>query len=393
MPFSNVRAVLLAAGLTLTASACNGTGGVPSSVPAANSDGTGSRAAAASPADTTSILKLLAKDVTIGSTVDPANGDKGPRAVTVLQGGGGKLKKGQLLVCNFEDSSGAAGNGTTIEQFSPTAGSKPTTFVQNSKIEGCDGTAVSGYGEVTYATGFTSKAMVEINDDGQLKKTYGKPIMQPFGDGAGPQLSMYSSDLIFVGNADTGAVDSFSFGHYGTGKGTEIVNGFDVHKGSGWSALGPSVAYWCGALPGAGSCPYQHAADSLFVADGACNAVVEITNASSLLETDEITVEPGCKKFKCEYPKTSCATLVKAGSPLDKPLAMAILPNGNLIVANTGNNTLIEMTPTGQVLDTKVVDKSKTPGIFGVAANGKSDSDTVLFYTDTNTNTLHELEQ
>jgi hypothetical protein len=39
------------------------------------------------------------------------------------------------------------------------------------------------------------------------------------------------------------------------------------------------------------------------------------------------------------------------------------------------------------------VDKSKTAGIFGLAANGKTDSNTVLFYTDTNTNTLHELEQ
>ena len=84
MPFSTIRAVLLAAGLMLTASACNGTGGVPSSIPAANSDGTGS-AALASPSDTTSILKLLTKDVTIGSTVDPANGDTGPRAVTVVQ--------------------------------------------------------------------------------------------------------------------------------------------------------------------------------------------------------------------------------------------------------------------------------------------------------------------
>jgi hypothetical protein len=393
MPFSNIRPVLLAAGLTLAASACNGTGGVPSSVPAANSAGTGSRAAAATPADTTSILKLLTKDVTIGSTVDPANGDKGPRAVTVVQGSGGKLKKGQLLVCNFEDSSGAAGNGTTIEQFSPTASSKPTTFVQNSKIKGCNGTAVSSYGEVTYATGFTSKVMAEINDGGKLKKTYSKPITQPFGDGAAPQLSLYSADYIFAGNADTGAVDSFSFGGYGSGHGLEIVNGFDVNKGSGWSALGPSVAYWCGALPGDGSCPYKHQSDSLFVADGACNAVVEITSVSSLLETDEITVESGCKKFKCEYPKTSCAKLVKAGSPLDKPVAMAMLPNGNLILANTGNNTLVEMTQTGQVLDTKVVDKSKTAGIFGLAANGKTDSNTVLFYTDTNTNTLHELEQ
>src|ERR1700677_117214 len=159
MPFSKIRAVLLAAGLTLTASACNGTGGVPSSVPAANSDGTGSAAAVASPADTTSILKLLTKDVTIGSTVDPTNGDTGPRAVTVLQDSSGKLKKGQLLVCNFEDKSGTAGNGTTIEQFSPTASSKPTTFIQNSKIEGCDGSAESGADGYTYASGFTSKVM------------------------------------------------------------------------------------------------------------------------------------------------------------------------------------------------------------------------------------------
>ena len=70
----------------------------------------------------------------------------------------------------------------------------------------------------------------------------------------------------------------------------------------------------------------------------------------------------------------------------------AIMPNGNLIVANTGNNTLVEMTPKGKVLDTKVVDTSKTSGIFGVAAAGTSDSNTTLFYTDTNTNTLHELE-
>ena len=45
------------------------------------------------------------------------------------------------------------------------------------------------------------------------------------------------------------------------------------------------------------------------------------------------------------------------------------------------------------MLDTKVVDTSKTSGIFGLAATGTKDSNTALFYTDTNTNTLHELEQ
>jgi hypothetical protein len=389
MPLSNARAALLAAGLILTVPACSATGAVPSSAPAANSDAAGSRAAS-SPADTTSILKLLTKDVTIGSTVDPGNGDMGPRAVTVLQYGSGKLKRGQLLVCNFEDKSGTPGKGTTIEQFNPTAGSKPATFIQNSKIEGCNGSAISG-GDA-YATGFTSNVMALITPVGRLTNTL--PIVQPLGDGAAPVLGLYAAEYIFIGSANAGTIDSFSFGANGTGKVTEVVKGFDVNKGSGWSALGPSgIAYWCGVLPGKANCPYRNQADELFVADGACNAVVEISNANSLLEKDEITVEPGCKTFKCLYPSATCATLVKAGSPLDKPVAMAILPNGNLIAANTGNNTLVELTPKGQVLDTKVVDKSKTPGIFGVAANGKSDSDTVLFYTDTNTNTLHELEQ
>jgi hypothetical protein len=377
-------------------SACGGNGvgssnafnASKTSIQGSNADSRG-----AAPTDTTSILKLLTKDVTIGSTVDPTNGDMGPRAVTVVQYNYGKLKKGQVLVCNFEDSSGNAGNGTTIEQFDPVASSKPTTYFQNSKIEGCDGDAIDG-GDQVYATGFTSKVMVSINEKGQLKKTYGSPITDPLGNAEAPMLYDYSPELVFVGNADTGAVDSFSFGGYDINPGKEVINGFDVNKGSGWSALGPlGIAYWCGQHGKASCSMHSPPPDTLYVADGACNAVVAINHASALLLKDEITIQPGCKKFTCKYSTAKCATLVKAGSPLDKPVAQTLLPNGNLVVANTGNNTLVEMTPKGQVLDTKVMDKSKTPAIFGLAAIGTKDSNAALFYTDTNTNTLHELEQ
>jgi len=53
----------------------------------------------------------------------------------------------------------------------------------------------------------------------------------------------------------------------------------------------------------------------------------------------------------------------------------------------------VELTPTGKILDTKTIDKSKTAHIFGLLATGTSDSNTALFYTDTKTNTLQELEQ
>jgi hypothetical protein len=53
----------------------------------------------------------------------------------------------------------------------------------------------------------------------------------------------------------------------------------------------------------------------------------------------------------------------------------------------------VELTPAGKILDTKTIDTSATAHIFGLLATGTSDSNTVLFYTDTETNTLQELEQ
>jgi hypothetical protein len=392
MPSLNIRATLLGVGALFAISACNSaTGGMP---PAAGANATASVAdGLPAPNDTTSILKKLTKDVVIGSTVDATNGDTAPRAVTVVQSNYAKLKKNQILVCNFADSSGNAGKGTTIEQFNPTPNSKPTTFAQSSKIEGCNGSAITS-GDQIYASGMTSKVLEWINQNAQLKKTYGSPITQPLSDADIPRLYLYSPEYVLTGNADTGAIDSLSLGGYGTGKVLQIINGFDVNKGSGSSALGPSgFAYWCGVPPGYPKYCKNHA-DLLYVADGACNTIVQITHLSSLLVKDEITVQPGCKKFTCKFPKTSCGKVVKSGSPLNAPFAETMLPNGNIIVANTkGGNTLVELTQTGQVLATKVVDTGKTPAIFGLASIGTNDGNTALYYTDTNDNSLHELEQ
>jgi hypothetical protein len=71
-----------------------------------------------------------------------------------------------------------------------------------------------------------------------------------------------------------------------------------------------------------------------------------------------------------------------------------MLPNGNLVVANSVGNKLVEIdVSTGKVLATKVVDTSKTQGVFALHAIGTKDTNTALYYTDTNDNNLHELEQ
>ena len=46
---------------------------------------------------------------------------------------------------------------------------------------------------------------------------------------------------------------------------------------------------------------------------------------------------------------------------------MTLPPNGNLVVANSkGGNKLVELTPAGTVLATKVVDSKQTPAVFGL---------------------------
>ena len=100
---------------------------------------------------------------------------------------------------------------------------------------------------------------------------------------------------------------------------------------------------------------------------------------------------PGGKTFKVLKGVSVTPKVVYSGKALKSPVAAALLPNGNLVIANTAGNSLVEMTPTGQILDTKVVDTKKTAGIFGLVAAGTNDSNTVLYYTDANTNTVQLL--
>ena len=78
----------------------------------------------------------------------------GPRAISRVRATFG-LKEGQLVVCNFADSAGTAGKGTTIEVLDPNPGSKPVTFTQSTKIEGCDGDATTATNQV-YGAGMVS---------------------------------------------------------------------------------------------------------------------------------------------------------------------------------------------------------------------------------------------
>jgi hypothetical protein len=383
MPSMNGRAIVLIAGTLFATSACGGNTAVPT-----GAAGT-SPVFQAAPAsvDTTSILKKLTKDVLIGSTVDPKNGDQGPRAIVRVRSTFG-LKAGQLLVCNFENSAGVAGKGSTIEVLDPKAKSKPTTFVQSTNINGCDGDAVTESNQV-YGAGMTSGSVGQFDQSGNLEKSFKSHLEAPFNDADAFCGEPYAPEDIYASDSKTGALVKFEFISVSGGKttATEVVSGF-AKNGSGWSTLGPSGLQYNAKRTG------TLCNDTLYVVDGVSNTLVAISNASNLLKKDEIVVESGGKKFKCLDPGSTCATVVYSGSPLNAPVASALLPNGNLILANTkGGNTLVEVSANGKVLATKTLDTSKTAHIFGLAAYGTMDSDTVLYYTTTADSTLHVLEQ
>jgi len=132
MPTFNKRVLMLTAGALLATSACGGNAN--SSI--RNSRRPGREFHCSKRHDP--ILKKLTKDVEIGSTVDPKMADMGPRAISLVRANFG-LKKGQLLVCNFDDSTGTAGNGTTIEVLDPDPGSKPVTLRKVPRSKARDG--------------------------------------------------------------------------------------------------------------------------------------------------------------------------------------------------------------------------------------------------------------
>ncbi|MBV8344652.1 MAG: hypothetical protein JO190_06625 [Candidatus Eremiobacteraeota bacterium] len=330
----------------------------------------------------------MTKDVVIGSTVDPGNGDMGPRALSLVPLTFGVLTKGELLVCNFEDSSGTAGNGTTVEILKPTTGAKPTTFVQSSQIQGCNGDAISS-GDAVFGAGMSSGVVEKYSEKAKPIKTYGSPIAEPLDDGDADCSLPYAPEKVYVGDAKTGSVVNFAAGLYGQKNPVAVITGFAV-SGSGWNALGPVGMQYNAALINHG----HKCNDTLYIADGVDNTLVAVSKVSNLLTTGEIKVLPGGKKFKCKQKRFSCASVVYSGSPLNAPVALAILPNGNLVAANgAGGNTLVEISAAGAVLATKTLNTDSSQEVYGLLATGKTDSNTALFYTDTKDNSVHELEQ
>jgi hypothetical protein len=333
--------------------------------------------------DSTSVLKQLTKTVTIGSTVDSKNGDKAPHGLMIARTSTPKIKKGQLVACNFSSKSNAAGQGTTIEVLNAKAGSTSVQFAQNASAKGCAALAMTLGGSVVDAA-FSSKVVATFDTTGAytgLKSSKkGRSIVAPFGAAYGQTKGLYPELIVFATDASTGQVLSIDVTNAPYYSVTPIATGFAVNKKAGAAALGPA------------GLSYNAKTDTLYVVDGVDNTLVAIKGATGIRAIDAVTVLPGGKTFKYAKGVKPCASLVYSGSAFKGPVSSTLLPNGNLIVANASGNSLAEISSAGKVLATRAaVQKGSAPAIFGLAASGTSDANTVLYYTNAVTNTVLEL--
>jgi hypothetical protein len=398
------RTIFAAAALSL-ATACNA-GGNGRMLPASGAGGAPAWHAAARRghrADPTSLLRLLAKNVTIGSTVDPVNGDQNPYGLAVAPAKAGKLAAGSLLICNNNDKANTGGAGTTIEMLAARPGSKPARFAQNAKLMGCSALAFDRCQNDVWAAASGARDVVELSASGSIVKSIaGKNYRQPFGlawasTAAGGFGCTYVTTAVYTSDATTGSLLLTAYSASGAPPsypGTPIATGFAVNHGKPGGVLGPSGVQFD---------PSNPKGQTLYVADGVTNTVVAIGgacgqnyNVIGINKANSIVVRPGGKTFGGPLARLAC--VVYSGKPLNAPISIGLLPNHNIVVGNTADNKLVELetsaaTVPAKVLATRAVAKGVPGAIFGIAATGKTDATTKIYFNDDNTNSVQALQK
>jgi sugar lactone lactonase YvrE len=110
---------------------------------------------------------------------------------------------------------------------------------------------------------------------------------------------------------------------------------------------------------------------TLFVADSAGNRITAIPSALVRLSS------------------AGTGNVVTTGGKLNTRLGLAIAPNGNVLTVNGGNGLLVETSPAGQQIASKLLDKTGSPpgagALFGLALTPQADG---IYYVDDAANTL-----
>jgi hypothetical protein len=330
----------------------------------------------------------------VASTV-PANGDQNPYGIVVVPRSVGLLKRGHILISNFNNGGpNLQGLGTTIVQVSPEGTLTLFAQIAPSMVAGrCPGgvgltTALAvlqrGWvivGSLPTSNGMSATAgagcLIVLNSAGHVVETFhGGGINGPWDMTV---LDHEERAWLFVTNVLNGDVTVGP--PHEVDQGTVLRIALAVpEQGEGIPALRTTTTIGSGfaetADPAAlviGPTGVGLAEDgTLYVADTVNSRIAAIPHALTRQTTAFTGVEVSFK------------------GALNGPLGLAIAPNGHIITANAGDGNLVETTPAGSQIAVKTVETATGAGsLFGIAiVRGRRG----VYFVDDGDNTVKVLE-
>lgn len=378
--------VLVVTGAAMLA-ACSGggSGGTTTApnagVPPMSSERSADNSTATAMFGTASILKTLTREQTIGSAVSPVTGDQNPYGLDIAKVTSGKIAAGDLVVCDFNNPANVQGTGRSIVALHPVVGAKPLNITGNHENTGCDALALNPAGPIWAAAFSANDNPIFLPSGAFVTALSNGPWHNPFGEAFVPPVNSISVPAFYVSNAGDGSLVRVGiFPSPPMFRFTVIATGFPVNHGVPGSILGPS------------GLNYTSVNDRLYVVDGTNNTLYAINNISRITSHGIIV-----NGHTFSGPQAGAAHVIFSGAPLNGPISSAILPGGNIAVGNTldptGKNLMVEISPTGSLLDVKNVDTGAAGAIFGMVASGISPGTTKLYFNDDNDNTVKVLSQ
>jgi hypothetical protein len=323
-----------------------------------------------------SVTPFISGFTTISEVVStvPSNGDINPYGVAPIHRSHGRLHQGSVLVSNFNASNNQQGTGTTIVEITP-AGAQTVfaTLVAGQLHGACPGgvgltTALSvlstGWvivGSLPTSNGMSATAragcLIVVNDRGSPVATItGHGINGPW-DMTAVENEDGSQATLFVTNVLNGTVkaspavvnrgtvlrinltvdvDDPSMTPVGSHF-TVIGSGFSQRTDPNALVIGPTGV----GLGGNGT---------LYVADTVSNRIAAIPDAMTRNSSDGSGED------------------VTAGQMLNNPLGLTIAPTGDILTVNAADGFLVETTPAGAQVASKLLDNSGSPPNLGAGA-------------------------
>ncbi|GAA1983672.1 hypothetical protein [Kitasatospora viridis] len=315
---------------------------------------------------------------TIASTV-PGNGDQNPYGTVLIKHDEGDLRKGDVLVSNFNNAANLQGTGTTLVQVAPDGTASQFAQIDPNNLPGpCPGgvglttalTVLPGgwvvVGSLPTTDGSSATAsagcLLVLDKHGRVRETLaGDGINGPWdmtSASHGDHTDLYVTNVLNNTQAgggnevDEGTVLRISL-RDGVGdepprreSTTVIGSGFGEKTDPSALVIGPTGV----ALNHDGT---------LYVADTVGNRITEIRHADTRPDS------------------AGTGRVVTSGGDLNGPLGLARTPCGDLLTVNSLDGFIVETTPHGEQVAKFQLDSSGTgvPGagaLFGLAVDDNS---------------------